>query len=84
MYPSGMRGKERMCVYVCGGGVCTAYVLHACLHMEAVCMCGAYSECWECVCVCIGGCLKHAGALGGGFGYLDKGLCLYLYAIPKK
>ena len=51
VYPSGMRGKERMYVYVCGGGVCTAYVLHACLHMEAVCMCGVYSECWERVCV---------------------------------
>jgi len=35
------------------------------------------------VCVCQG-CSERADALGGGFGCLDKGLCLYLYAIPKK
>lgn len=63
-----------MCMYVEVG-----YVLHA----DGGCV---YVWCMQRVlgvCVCIGGCLERAGALGGGFGCLDKGLCLYLYTIPR-
>lgn len=36
------------------------------------------------LCACVGGRLGHAGALGGGLGYLDQGPCPCLYMIPTK
>lgn len=55
----------------------------ACLHAirRLVCLRGVYSECSVRV---SGGVWSMQVLSGGGFGYLDKGLCLYLYAIPKK
>lgn len=67
-----------------GGGIRTAYVLHA--YRGCVCMSGLFIQ-WVlgiCLCTCIGRCLEYAGAPGGQFGYLDKGMCPYLCAIPEK
>lgn len=64
-----------MCTYVEVG-----YVLHA--HGGCV-----YVWCMQRElggCVCIGGCLEHAGALGGGFGCLDKGTVSVFVYDPQE
>lgn len=61
-------------------------ICDACISSPCVCMSGLFIR-WVlgiCLCTCIGRCLEYAGVPGGHFGYLDKGMCLYLCAVPEK